>query len=259
MRKLMALLILLCCILSAGSGIAAGKALSFTRITQEEAKEMMAEYDDAVILDVRTLEEYASGHIPGAICIPNETIYKERPEELPDLDQIILVYCRSGNRSKRSARMLYEMGYTNVYEFGGINDWDGEIVTEETETEETGKTDESETPERTISEFFVSRTGEINYDSYRITLDPDGYYISVNGETGQPVGTDTVEALMDVIESFDVASWDGFDKSAKYVLDGEGFSLEIQFTDGSSISARGDNRFPDRYFEAMGEIWEILT
>ena len=259
MKKLTALLILLCCFLSAGSAAAAGKALSFKRITPEEAKEMMAEDDDIVILDVRTPEEYASGHIPGAICIPNETIYKERPEELPDLDQVILVYCRSGIRSKRSARMLYEMGYTNIYEFGGINDWDGEIVTEETETEETGKTDESETPERTISEFFVSRTGEINYDSYRITMDPDGYHMSVNGEEEEPVSADTVEALMDVIETYDVDSWDGFDESAKYVLDGEGFSLEILFTDGSSVTARGDNRFPDRYFEAVGEIWEILT
>jgi hypothetical protein len=83
--------------------------------------------------------------------------------------------------------------------------------------------------------------------------------MSISGESEQPVSTDTVESLMDVIETYDIASWDGFDESAKYVLDGEGFSLEIQFTDGTSISARGDNRFPERYFEAMGEIWEILT
>ena len=111
---------------------ASGKKLSFTRISQEEAKEMLQKDDGHVILDVRTEEEYASGHIPGAVCIPNETIYKDRPEQLPDLNQIILVYCRSGNRSKRSARMLYEMGYTNVYEFGGINDWTGETETSET-------------------------------------------------------------------------------------------------------------------------------
>ena len=114
---------------------AADKPLSFTRISQEEAREMMEKDDGHVIVDVRREDEYASGHIPGAICIPNETIYKEQPEELPDLDQIILVYCRSGNRSKRAARMLYEMGYTQVYEFGGIIDWTGEIVTDETETE----------------------------------------------------------------------------------------------------------------------------
>ena len=113
----------------------ADKPLSFTRISQEEAREMMEKDDGHVIVDVRREDEYASGHIPGAICIPNETIYKDQPEELPDLDQVILVYCRSGNRSKRAARMLYEMGYTQVYEFGGIIDWTGEIVTDETETE----------------------------------------------------------------------------------------------------------------------------
>ena len=97
---------------------------------------MMEKDDGHVIVDVRREDEYASGHIPGAICIPNETIYKDRPQELPDLNQVILVYCRSGNRSKRAARMLYEMGYTQVYEFGGIIDWTGEIVTDETETEQ---------------------------------------------------------------------------------------------------------------------------
>ena len=106
-----------------------GMVNSYKQISQEEAAKMMEPDDGHVIVDVRTAEEYTSGHIPGAICIPNETIYKDRPSALPDLDQVILVYCRSGNRSKRSARMLYEMGYTNVYEFGGIIDWDGEIET----------------------------------------------------------------------------------------------------------------------------------
>ena len=137
-------LILMLCLLSATFCSASQSATSFTRISMEEANKMMEADDGHVIVDVRTEEEYASGHIPGAICIPNETIYKDRPSELPDLDQIILVYCRSGNRSKRSARMLYEMGYTNVYEFGGIIDWDGEIeytdgMSEtEQETEEDG-------------------------------------------------------------------------------------------------------------------------
>lgn len=131
--------VLLCCILPGPVVNASDRKHSFTRISQEEAEEMMEQDDGHVILDVRTKEEYASGHIPGAICIPNETIYKERPEQLPDLDQIILVYCRSGNRSKRAARMLYEMGYTNVYEFGGIIDWTGDVVTDETETEKAGR------------------------------------------------------------------------------------------------------------------------
>lgn len=89
---------------------------------------MMQEETDFVLLDVRTQEEYASGHIPGAICIPNETIGSEEIPELPDKDQLILVYCRSGNRSKQASQKLAEQGYTNVVEFGGINGWTGEIV-----------------------------------------------------------------------------------------------------------------------------------
>ena len=70
----------------------------------------------------------SEGHFPGAICIPNESIIDTQPEELPDLDQIILVYCRSGRRSKEASQKLFDMGYTNVFEFGGIIDWTGEVV-----------------------------------------------------------------------------------------------------------------------------------
>ena len=234
--------IVLLCLLIGISCSASQKATSFTRISMEEAKKMMELDDGHVIVDVRTEEEYSSGHIPGAICIPNETIYKDRPSALPDLDQVILIYCRSGNRSKRSARMLYEMGYTNVYEFGGIIDWDGEI--------ETG---------RTLLTFSVYRYGEIRYDSYSIFLDEDGYHILVNDEEPQSMDEETVQKLMDVIEAYNVSSWDGFDKTNENVLDGEGFSLEIGFTDGTSVKALGDNAFPDQYADAMGEMWDILT
>ena len=88
---------------------------------------MMQEETDFVLLDVRTQEEYASGHIPGAICIPNETIGSEEIPELPDKDQLILVYCRSGNRSKQASQKLAEQGYTNVVEFGWINGWTGDL------------------------------------------------------------------------------------------------------------------------------------
>ena len=102
----------------------------YTRISQEEAKEMMERDDGHVIVDVRRQDEYDAGHIPGAILIPNETIGSDSPEALPDYDQIILVYCRSGNRSKQASEKLAAMGYKNVYEFGGINSWTGEIVTD---------------------------------------------------------------------------------------------------------------------------------
>lgn len=100
----------------------------YMEISQEEAARMMKEDPNAIVVDVRTQEEYEEGHIPGAICIPNETIIDQQPNELPDLAQRILVYCRSGNRSKQAAQKLADMGYTNVHEFGGIINWTGEIV-----------------------------------------------------------------------------------------------------------------------------------
>ena len=103
---------------------------SYRQITADEAAQMMQEETGFVLLDVRTQEEYASGHIPGAICIPNETIGSEEIPELPDKDQLILVYCRSGNRSKQASEKLVKLGYTNIVEFGGINDWTGETVSE---------------------------------------------------------------------------------------------------------------------------------
>ena len=103
---------------------------TYIQIDQEKAKEMMAVNDGHVVVDVRRTDEYASGHIPGAILIPNESIGTEKPDQLPDKDQIILVYCRSGNRSKQAAQKLADMGYTNIYEFGGINTWTGEVITE---------------------------------------------------------------------------------------------------------------------------------
>lgn len=106
---------------------------SYQQITQAEAQRIMDEEEGYIILDVRRQDEFDAGHIPGAILIPNESIDKERPEELPDLDQTILVYCRSGNRSKQASQKLADMGYTDIKEFGGINTWPGEIVTAEDE------------------------------------------------------------------------------------------------------------------------------
>lgn len=100
----------------------------YTQVSSEKAAQLMADYDDEIVLDVRTPEEYAEAHIPGAINVPNEEIGEEPIAELPDKDQIILVYCRSGNRSKEAAQKLADQGYTNVIEFGGINDWHGETV-----------------------------------------------------------------------------------------------------------------------------------
>ena len=107
--------------------------LPYQKIDQEQAKRMMEAEDGHVIVDVRRQDEYDAGHIPGAICIPNEIIDTEPPEALPDRGQIILIYCRSGNRSKQAAEKLGKMGYYNVYEFGGIIDWTEDVVTTEAE------------------------------------------------------------------------------------------------------------------------------
>ena len=101
---------------------------TYRQISQEEAAEIMKKQEDFLLLDVRTQAEFEDRHIPGAICIPNETIGSGEIPELPDKNQRILVYCRSGNRSKQAAEKLAKLGYTNVLEFGGINTWTGETV-----------------------------------------------------------------------------------------------------------------------------------
>ena len=101
---------------------------TFQQITQEEAARILEEETEYILLDVRTPEEYDEGHIPGAINLPNETIGEGELPELPELDQMILVYCRSGRRSKEAAGKLAALGYTQVLEFGGIMTWTGEVV-----------------------------------------------------------------------------------------------------------------------------------
>ena len=99
----------------------------YVSITMEEAKNVFETQGDYIILDVRREDEFAEGHIPGAINVPNEDIQDIAPSELPDKNQTIYVYCRSGNRSKQAASKLVAMGYTNIIEFGGIMDWTGDI------------------------------------------------------------------------------------------------------------------------------------
>ena len=96
-------------------------------VSMNEIVKIMEENKNYIILDVRTFEEYNEGHIPNAICIPNETIDKNVVEKLPNKEQLILIYCRSGNRSKQATEKLLNLGYTNLVEFGGIIDWKGKI------------------------------------------------------------------------------------------------------------------------------------
>ena len=103
---------------------------TYRQIAMDEAVTMMAQESGYIILDVRRPDEFAAGHIPGAINVANETIGTAEIPELPDKNQLILVYCRSGRRSKEASEKLVKLGYTNIVEFGGILDWKGEIVTD---------------------------------------------------------------------------------------------------------------------------------
>lgn len=110
------------------TGCAATGNQTYRQISAAQAAELMTSQTDYIILDVRTEKEYGQAHIPGAICIPNETIGDTQIDRLPDKNQLILVYCRSGNRSKQASEKLAKLGYTNIVEFGGILDWPGETV-----------------------------------------------------------------------------------------------------------------------------------
>lgn len=104
-----------------------GEKAMYEQITAEDAKKIMDSGEQHIILDTREQDEFDEGHIPGAILIPYIEIENKAEEMLPDKDKLILVYCRSGRRSKIAAESLAKLGYTNVKEFGGIIDWTYEI------------------------------------------------------------------------------------------------------------------------------------
>ena len=127
MRKLKRLLPFILSLMLLSSCTAHRNSLGYKQISMSEAVKMMETEKNYIILDVRRADEYAGGHIPGAINIANESIGTEEIPNLPDRKQLILVYCRSGNRSKQASEKLVKLGYTNIVEFGGILDWTGEI------------------------------------------------------------------------------------------------------------------------------------
>lgn len=112
------------------AGTSNNQTNTYHQITVDEAVAMMAQETGYIILDVRRPDEFAAGHIPNAINVPNESIGTAEIAELPDKNQLIMVYCRSGRRSKEASEKLVKLGYTNIVEFGGILDWKGETVTE---------------------------------------------------------------------------------------------------------------------------------
>ena len=128
MKKLIP--ILLSALMFAGcAGTSNHQTNTYRSITMDAAMTMMAQESGYIILDVRRPDEFAAGHIPNAINVPNESIGTDEIPELPNKDQLIMVYCRSGRRSKEASAKLVKLGYTNIVEFGGILDWKGETVT----------------------------------------------------------------------------------------------------------------------------------
>ena len=127
MKKLVFLLLAVMMLTACGQDKGNNQGAVYVNITAEEAKQIMDSEEGYIILDVRTQEEYDQGHIPGAIVISHKEIAERAEEVLTDKDQLILVYCRSGRRSKIAAEALVELGYTNIKEFGGILDWPYEV------------------------------------------------------------------------------------------------------------------------------------
>ena len=127
MKKLVFLLLAVMMLTACGQDTENDQGAIYVNITAAEAKQIMDTEEGYIILDVRTQEEYDQGHIPGAIVISHEEIAEKAEEVLTDKDQLILVYCRSGRRSKIAAEALVELGYTNIKEFGGIIDWPYEV------------------------------------------------------------------------------------------------------------------------------------
>ena len=127
MKKLIFLFLALMMLTACGQATENNREAVYMNITAEEAKQIMDTEEGYIILDTRAQEEYDEGHIPGAIVIPHDEIADRAEEELPQKDQLLLVYCRSGRRSKIAAEALVELGYTNIKEFGGIIDWPYEV------------------------------------------------------------------------------------------------------------------------------------
>ena len=127
MKKLIFLLLAVMMLTACGQDTENDQGAVYMNITVEEAKQIMDSEEGYIILDVREQNEYDAGHIPGSILIPYTQIDEKANEMLPDKDQLILLYCRSGRRSKIAAEALVELGYTNIKEFGGISDWPYEV------------------------------------------------------------------------------------------------------------------------------------
>ncbi len=194
MKRIISIMLLAVCLVitNCWAGSAQESVTAYTQIDQETALKMMACNDDHIVVDVRHQDEYDDGHIPGAILIPNESIGNAPPEALPDLDQIILIYCRSGNRSKQAAEKLSAIGYKNVYEFGGINTWTGEIVKEDADSSAERNT-EKNAEENNMNTIYLA--GGCFWGMQKFFDQFDGV---INSEVGYANGPDIEPSYEDV-------------------------------------------------------------
>ena len=209
---------------------------SYAQISPEEAMRMMQEDDGHVIVDVRRQDEYDAGHIPGAILISNESIGCDSPEALPDYDQVILVYCRSGNRSKQAAEKLAAMGYTNIVEIGGIETWPGEIEEGEDMQNAFVKTD-----------LIMDTHKDGEKDGVILSLESFAYPVmemTLSNQSGRPF---TYGSAF-VLETNDNGEWKETEKSREMMWTMEAYEL----ADGESVRLSFDlsllgDLYPDRY------------
>jgi len=171
-----------------------GMLNTYRQISQEEAKKMMTADDGHIIVDVRRQDEYEAGHIPGAILIPNEAIGTERPEELPDTEQVILIYCRSGRRSKEAAQKLFDMGYRKIYEFGGIIDWTGDIVTGSDPDGDSGSTEDRQGDKESSGGVSGSEQTEPEETDYGLVEPSATLVMEANGRIFYPEPEDNSSA-----------------------------------------------------------------
>ncbi len=225
------------------------KKNEYTMISQDEAKKMMEEQDGHVVVDVRREDEYAEGHIPGAILVPNESIDDEQPAELPDLDQVILIYCRSGNRSKQASQKLVDIGYTNIYEFGGIIDWTGEVVSGDEPFGDNNEDDPSDT--------------EIDSDNSSNT-DSDNSSDSDDNDSDNPSDSDDNDSDNSSDSDNDSSDSDSSLKSGKEVLlsfssfDGGGPEFEATLKDDTLVEVSQSRHYAlENHEELEGAAYSV--
>ncbi|MBR3364014.1 MAG: rhodanese-like domain-containing protein [Solobacterium sp.] len=218
------------------AGCAREKENTYRSISQEEALAMMASEKDYIILDVRRTDEFAESHLPDAVNVPNETITDSMPAELPDPNQLIFVYCRSGNRSKQAAEKLAAMGYTNIVEIGGITTWPGRI-------------EEGEDMKNAFTKIDLimdmHKDGEL--DGVTLSLKEFAYPIMkmvLSNQSGKPF---TYGSAF-VLETNDNGEWKETEQSRNMMWTMEAYEL----ADGESVELSADisllgDLYPDRY------------